>query len=275
MAMENVMDNKLSPQEILAREFENWQKEYFDEVDSHFARQDKTRGSVAYKAWEQRFTEFLKNITPSRLNLYNATVGKKAPAYISRYTIHQNWKSKKGDAIEAFIIQAIQDSRAGRINIDQHNINKHDLAIEKNDPITSRRIFIGHGHEIIWKELKDFIQDRLKLEWDEFNREPTAGITTVERLQEMLEQADFAFIVMTPEDERPDGTSHARENVIHEAGLFQGKLGFQRAIILLEEGCEEFSNIIGLTQIRFPKGNILGKSEEIRRVLERECIISK
>jgi predicted nucleotide-binding protein len=43
-------------------------------------------------------------------------------------------------------------------------------------------------------------------------------------------------------------------NVVHEAGLFQGRLGFERAIILLEEGCKSFSNIEGLGQIRFPKG---------------------
>ena len=57
---------------------------------------------------------------------------------------------------------------------------------------------------------------------------------------------------MTAEDEHSDGTTHARENVVHEAGLFQGKLGFSKAIILLEEGCKEFSNIEGLGQIRFP-----------------------
>jgi predicted nucleotide-binding protein len=57
-------------------------------------------------------------------------------------------------------------------------------------------------------------------------------------------------------------------------GLFQGRLGFQRAIILLEEGCAQFSNIEGLTQIRFPRNEILAKSEEIRRVLEREGILN-
>ena len=50
----------------------------------------------------------------------------------------------------------------------------------------------------------------------------------------------------------------------------QVRLGFKRAIILLEEDCAEFSNITGLSQIRFPKGNLMAKSEEIRRVLERE-----
>ena len=62
-------------------------------------------------------------------------------------------------------------------------------------------------------------------------------------------------------------------NVVHEAGLFQGRLGFERAIILLEEGCKSFSNIEGLGQIRFPKGNIVALFEEVRRVLEREHLI--
>ena len=62
-------------------------------------------------------------------------------------------------------------------------------------------------------------------------------------------------------------------NVVHEAGLFQGRLGFTKAIILLEDGCQGFSNIEGLGQIRFPKGNIQSAFEEIRRVLEREGLI--
>ena len=134
-------------------------------------------------------------------------------------------------------------------------------------------MFIGHGSSDEWKILKDFLADRLELTWDEFNREPNAGITTKERLESMLDDASFAFLVMTGEDETNDGKLVARQNVVHEIGLFQGRLGFSRAIVLLEEGCEEFSNIVGLTQIRFPKGNLMAKSEEIRRVLERENLV--
>lgn len=136
-----------------------------------------------------------------------------------------------------------------------------------------RRIFIGHGRSPAWRVLKDFIQERLKLEWDEFNREATAGLSTKERLQAMLDQATFAFLIMTAEDERADGTKVARANVVHEVGLFQGRLGFARAIVLLEEGCEEFSNIVGITQIRFPKGQVEAVFEEVRRVLERENVL--
>lgn len=137
------------------------------------------------------------------------------------------------------------------------------------------KIFIGHGRSRLWLELKDFIQNRLGLQWDEFNREPPAGKSTKERLEELLGAAHFALLIMTAEDEHADGTLHARENVIHEVGLFQGKLGFTKAIVLLEEGCKEFSNLTGITQIRFPKGNITAVYEEIRRVLEREGLLAK
>ena len=133
------------------------------------------------------------------------------------------------------------------------------------------KIFIGHGRSEQWRILKGFLCERLGLSYDEFNRISVAGLNTQERLAEMLDQCSFAFLVMTAEDVR-DGLLHARENVVHEAGLFQGRLGWRKAIILLEEGCEEFSNIVGLGQIRFPKGNIKVIFEEVRRVLEREGI---
>lgn len=134
-------------------------------------------------------------------------------------------------------------------------------------------VFIGHGRSLLWRELKDFVHDRLHLPWDEFNRVPVAGVTNIARLSEMLDSTAIAFLVMTAEDERKDGAVSARQNVIHEAGLFQGRLGFTRAIVVLEDGCEEFSNIQGLGQIRFPRGNIKAAFDEVRQVLEREGLI--
>ncbi len=144
-----------------------------------------------------------------------------------------------------------------------------------NPPAKSTQVFIGHGHTAAWKDIRDFVAGRLGLEYQEFNSQPQAGKSTKERLEEMLSSSAFALIIMTAEDETKDGKVRARENVVHEAGLFQGKLGFERAIILREEGCEEFSNIKGLVQIEFPRGNIMAVSEEVRRTLEREGLISK
>lgn len=134
-------------------------------------------------------------------------------------------------------------------------------------------VFIGHGRSPLWRELKDFVVGRLQLPYEEFNRVPVAGVTNIARLSEMLDGAGCALIVLTAEDEQADGAMQARMNVIHEAGLFQGRLGFTKAIVLLEESCAEFSNIQGLGQIRFPRGNIGAAFEEVRAVLEREGMI--
>lgn len=150
-----------------------------------------------------------------------------------------------------------------------------ELAMHEQKLNQGSNIFIGHGRSSDWRDLKDFIQDRLNLPYDEFNRIPVAGTPNTVRLNQMLEQAGIAFLVMSAEDELSDGKYQARMNVIHEVGLFQGRLGFEKAIVILEESCEEFSNIQGLGQIRYPKGNISAIFEDIRRVLERESIIKE
>ena len=157
----------------------------------------------------------------------------------------------------------------------EHILRRRESQRRQPDATVVRgtKVFIGHGSSQVWRELKEFFENRLNLEVEEFNRVPVAGMSNKERLSEMLRSAGMAFLVMTAEDEQPDGQFHPRMNVVHEAGLFQGRLGFERAIVLLEDGCEEFSNIAGLGQIRFPRNDISAKSEEIRMVLEREGLL--
>jgi predicted nucleotide-binding protein len=163
-----------------------------------------------------------------------------------------------------------------------------DAGVPKEQPLSARGakavsriaaggagvVFIGHGRASAWREVKDFVDQRLKLQWEEFNRTPVAGLSAKERLITMLDRASFALLVMTAEDAHADQTVHARANVIHEAGLFQGRLGFERAIILLEDGCEEFTNVVGLCQLRFPKGRVSAIFEDIRAVMEREALLT-
>ena len=156
----------------------------------------------------------------------------------------------------------------------EFHISRQHNYMQKVGP-SGTKVFVGHGHSEIWRELKEFLTERLSLEVDEFNMISTAGIPTSTRLEAMLDSAGFAFLVMTAEDEQSDGRFRARENVVHEAGLFQGRLGFRKAIVLLEEGCEEFSNIHGLGHIPFLKRDFRAASEEIRRVLEREGLLNR
>ena len=64
-------------------------------------------------------------------------------------------------------------------------------------PVDVQKVFIGHGRSGAWRELKDFVQDRLRLPWDEFNRVPAAGVGNVDRLAEMLDSATIALLVLS------------------------------------------------------------------------------
>lgn len=75
------------------------------------------------------------------------------------------------------------------------------------------KCILGHGRSHAWRDMKDLLQDRLQLPWDEFNRGPQAGRSTKERLEEMPHHACFALLVMTAEDEHADQRIHATANL--------------------------------------------------------------
>ena len=131
-------------------------------------------------------------------------------------------------------------------------------------------IFIGHGRSPLWRQLKDHLHEQHGHQVEAYETGARAGHTIRDILAEMVEVSSFALLVLTAEDEHADGTMHARENVIHEAGLFQGRLKYGRAIVLLEEGASEFSNIAGIHQIRFSKGNIRETYGDVLATLRRE-----
>ncbi|WP_210489340.1 TIR domain-containing protein [Rufibacter aurantiacus] len=148
----------------------------------------------------------------------------------------------------------------------------HELITYINK-IVKGKIFIGHGQSRDWKDLRDYLQNELELEWDEFEAESIAGLAVKERLEHMLKNVRFAFLVMTAEDEHKNNTRHARENVIHEIGLFQGRLGFDRAIILMEESCTKFSNISGVVHFTFRTGKISDCFLDITKLLHEAGIL--
>jgi len=86
----------------------------------------------------------------------------------------------------------------------------------------------------------------------------------------MSEKSSFALLVLTAEDQTADGAMRARQNVIHETGLFQGHLGFDRAIMVVEEGVELGSNFDGIQQIRFTSGHFAETFGEVLATIRRE-----
>ncbi|HYB59889.1 MAG TPA: nucleotide-binding protein [Methylomirabilota bacterium] len=141
---------------------------------------------------------------------------------------------------------------------------------EKEEKRADPKIFIGHGNDPQWRDLKDHLHDKHGYAVEAYEIGSRAGHTIRDILETMLIASTFALLVMTGEDETKDGKILARQNVVHEAGLFQGRLGFGRAIVLLEAGTEEFSNIHGLEQIRFSKGNIKESFGDVVAALKQE-----
>jgi len=132
------------------------------------------------------------------------------------------------------------------------------------------KIFIGHGANKLWRDLKDHLQDKHDYQIVAYEIGSRTGHGIKGLLEEMLEESSVALLVMTGEDKTSKGKRRARQNVVHEAGLFQGRLGFTRVAILRERGTEEFSNLDGIQEIRFPKGKINETFGDVLAFLNRE-----
>lgn len=134
-------------------------------------------------------------------------------------------------------------------------------------------VFIGHGRSQLWARLQVFLKDELKIDTLSFESESHTSETIVNVLEGFLNKTSFAILIMTAEDETADGQIRARQNVIHEAGLFQGRLGFDRVVILKQNGVEEFSNIAGLQYIPFQDTNVEQAFYELQRKLKKSGLV--
>ena len=119
------------------------------------------------------------------------------------------------------------------------------------------RVFIVYGHDTAAREQLELILRRLRLEPIVLQNLPSAGDTIIEKL-ETLTEADFACVLLTPDDEgNPRGAPHekqfrARQNVVLELGMVLAKLGRRRVAILVKgEDIERPSDIEGLIYIPF------------------------
>lgn len=141
---------------------------------------------------------------------------------------------------------------------------------EQSDKQNPPVVFIGHGRSHAWRDLKDHLQDQHNIKVVAYETGARAGHTIRDILEDLVRTSTVAFLVFTAEDEQQDGQVRARQNVVHETGLFQGALGFPRAIMLVEHGIEDFSNVDGIQQIRFPQGSIRETFGDVLATLKRE-----
>jgi predicted nucleotide-binding protein len=140
--------------------------------------------------------------------------------------------------------------------------------------VTGPVIFIGHGRDPAWRDLKDHLLHQQGLTVQSYETGARAGHSIRDILESMLNSSAFAILVLAAEDEMADDTSRARQNVVHELGLFQGRLGWHRALLLVETGTDLFTNIAGVQQIHYPKGHIRETFGDVLATLRREFGVS-
>ena len=136
------------------------------------------------------------------------------------------------------------------------------------------QIFIVHGRERIVTELKDYLQNTLRLgEPIVLAEKPAHGKTLIEKFEHYSAGADLAFVLMTPDDEGALRGAEARQprsrqNVIFELGYFLGylKRGSGRVVIMHKGPLEMPSDLVGISCIDISLG-IGAAGEEIRREL--------
>ena len=187
---------------------------------------------------------------------------KDLPEYTASHTMSQKSKNAKNTDIENRI-RSIEE----QMQTFQRN--------ENNEKTEEHCIFIGHGRNKIWARLNSFLRDEMCIKTDYFERDSQVGKSVITALETCLAKSSFAVIIMTAEDETSNGEQRARQNVIHEIGLFQGKLGFEKVAILLQDGVEQFSNIAGLQYIPFSSDNIEQTFYQLEKMLIREGIVQK
>lgn len=125
-----------------------------------------------------------------------------------------------------------------------------------------RRVFIVYGRDTIAREQLELILRRLRLEPIVLPNLTGGGDTIIENLA-VLTNADFACVLLTPDDEgrlRDDDQPlkpRARQNVVLEMGMVLAKLGRQRVAILVKDTkgnpIERPTDIEGIMYIPFEK----------------------
>src|SRR3954469_20932701 len=105
------------------------------------------------------------------------------------------------------------------------------------------------------------------------------GRSTLDRLVELSQEVDFAAFVFAQDDWTTTDASQSsqaspRDNVVFEAGLFGGALGFRRTFILHANDAKLPTDLLGLTSVRYEAANtreeVHAINEKLRRAIETE-----
>jgi sugar/nucleoside kinase (ribokinase family) len=144
---------------------------------------------------------------------------------------------------------------------------------ERRRASLARGVFVAHGRDPAWYQIKEFIEQECELRVYAFETESWESRNITEALSGYLDRCSFAVCVLTGEDMTEDGRRRARQNVIHEAGLFQGRYGFDRVLLLVDEECDFHLDPIGLNVVTFPRRDLASAFWQISRMIRQQGFV--
>jgi sugar/nucleoside kinase (ribokinase family) len=141
---------------------------------------------------------------------------------------------------------------------------------ERRGEAVPRGVFVAHGGNPQWRAVKAFIEDELKLPVHSFESGVWGSTQVTDALDDLLGRCGFAVCVLTAEDLSADGQWRARQNVVHEVGLFQGRYGFDRVVLLVEEGVGSVPRTAEPFTVTFPRNGVDTVFWQLRRMFKTQ-----
>ncbi|MQY28119.1 hypothetical protein NRB56_37020 [Nocardia sp. RB56] len=137
-------------------------------------------------------------------------------------------------------------------------------------PVTGvRRVLILHDENPQWQDVQRFLERRCGLETDQLGPADFDAGGFEAAVGGPLSRCGFAVCILSARDS-VHGFRQPSQAIVHQVGILQGRYGFGRVAILVEDGCDLFTNLSGLIRLEFPRGRVEAKFLELHRMLLRE-----
>lgn len=124
--------------------------------------------------------------------------------------------------------------------------------------ISSKSVFIVHGHDNEAKETVARFIANLSLKPIILHEQPNNGKTIIDKFETNADEIAFAVVLLTPDDigksvSSTEYKNRARQNVIYELGFFNAKITRSHVCVLKKGDVEVLSDYLGVVYIEMDK----------------------